>query len=125
MPSAPMCTTQERAKVSTHLLLTVSISSTLPRSSAIAKGLAVMPWAVKVVIWISREGAPHAVAIDHWDAQSGGDIDRHDRIETAGFDAHGAAGLASGITAERFKCADHVMAGRQLFDDNDGRAHTG
>ena len=43
MAIAPMFTVMLRAKVSVHWLLTVSISTVLPRSSDMAMGVAVMP----------------------------------------------------------------------------------
>ena len=123
MPSAPMCTTQERAKVLDPMVADrvheQDVSSFIRHGEG-AGGDAVGGEDGHLNL---GESAPHAIAIDHGDLQASRDVNRHDRVETAGFDAHGAARFAARVAPERLESADHVIAGRQLLHDNNRRAH--
>ena len=69
------------------------------------------------------EGAPHSIAIDHRHTQAGGAINRHDRVQTAGFNAHRRFDRLTDVLAHRPKGIDDIIAVGHLFDHHGRRPH--
>ena len=72
-----------------------------------------------------REGTPHAIAIDHGHSQARGAIYGHDRVEPAGFDAHGGFDRRPDVFAHAQEGVDDVIAIGHLLDHDGRRAHHG
>ena len=69
------------------------------------------------------ESAAHAIAIDHRHAQAGGAIDRHDRVQAAGLNAHRRLHRLPDVLAHGKEGVDDIIAVWHFLDHDGRRAH--